>query len=335
MRQPDSSEMNAEMVQALITNAVNAALTAQEQRWRAEIESVRNQFSSLTVQAPQVEVYERVTPDPSIKCDVKLDIVKSIPTFSGSHDGYVSWRQAAPDAYEVFKRYKGSEAHYEAVVIIKNKICGNARALLTSHNTVLNFDAILARLDCTYADKTSLRVLRQNLEMVQQRDADLMAYYDEVERKLTLVTNKIVMSHSADTATILNKEVRDDALHAFFARLKRPLKALVLPAQPKDLTTALALAREAENSIVRSAFAASYAKATRLLCTMATGVIINFRESNGKEWIKIHITKYSLWRSTANLGRKQIGESLRIIATTKDRIHLSVIRDKDASVLII
>jgi len=55
--------------------------------------------------------------------------------------------------------------------------------------------------------------------MVQQRDADLMAYYDEVERKLTLVMNKIVMSYSADTATILNKEVRDDALHAFIAGL--------------------------------------------------------------------------------------------------------------------
>jgi len=74
------------------------------------------------VQAPQVEVFERVTPDPTIKCDVKLDIVKSLPTFSGSHDEYVSWRPAALNAYEVFKRYKGSEAHYEAVVIIKNKI---------------------------------------------------------------------------------------------------------------------------------------------------------------------------------------------------------------------
>jgi len=95
--------------------------------------------------------------------------------------------------------------------------------------------------------------------MVRKGDADLMAYYDEVERKLTLVTNKIVMSHNADTATTLNKEVGDDALHAFIAGLRRPLKSLVLPAQPKDLPSALALAREAENSIERSAFAASYA----------------------------------------------------------------------------
>ncbi|KAH8274925.1 hypothetical protein KR018_000893, partial [Drosophila ironensis] len=165
---------------------------------------------------PQVEVYKRVVPNPEIKCDVKLDIVKYLQTINGSHDEYVSRRQAASDAYEVFKRYDGSKAHYEDDVHgIKNKICGAARSLLTSHNTVLNFDAILARLDCTYADKTSLRVPRQNLEMVRQGDADIMAYYDEVERKLTLVTNKIVMSHNSDITTILNKEVRNDALHAF------------------------------------------------------------------------------------------------------------------------
>jgi len=119
--------------------------------------------------------------------------------------------------------------------------------------------------------------------MVQQRDADLMAYYDEVERKLTLVTNKIVMSHSADTATILNKEVRDDALQAFIAGLKRPLKALVLPAQPKDLPSALALAREAENSIERSAFAASYAKAVEDKSLVHDG---NRRNNTfqGKQW---------------------------------------------------
>ncbi|KAH8339636.1 hypothetical protein KR074_002916 [Drosophila pseudoananassae] len=119
--------------------------------------------------------------------------------------------------------------------------------------------------------------------MVRQGDSDLMAYYDEVERKLTLVTNKIVMSHNTDTAAILNKEVRDDALHAFIAGLKRTLKTLVLPAQPKDLPSALALAREAENSIERSAFAASYAKAIEEKS--------HFNESNrrnnkgqGKQW---------------------------------------------------
>lgn len=49
-----------------------------------------------------------------------------------------------------------------------------------------------------------------------------MEYYDE----LTVVTNKIVMSYNPDTPTILNKEVRDDALHAFMTGLKKKTSRL-------------------------------------------------------------------------------------------------------------
>ena len=62
-------------------------------------------------------------------------------------------------------------------------------------------------------------------------------------------------------STLLNDEVRTDALHAFISGLKKSLKAIVFPAQPKDLASALALAREADDSIERSMFSASYAKA--------------------------------------------------------------------------
>jgi len=84
------------------------------------------------------------------------------------------------------------------------------------------------------------------LEMVRQGDLPLMQYYDEVEKKLTLVTNKIVMTHEQEGADLLNAEVRADALHAFISGLKKPLRAVVFPAQPKDLPSALALAREEE-----------------------------------------------------------------------------------------
>jgi len=199
--------------------------------------------------------------NPQISCNFPLDIIKSVPEFSGGSDEYVAWRQSAVDAYELFKPFDGSYTHYQAVTIIRNKVRGAARAVLVSHNTVLNFDAIIARLDCSYADKTSLRLLRQGLEMVRQGDLTLMEYYDEVERKLTLVTNKIIMTHESIQATLLNDEVRADALHAFITGLRKSLKAIVFPAQPKDLASALALAREAEASIERSMFSASYAKA--------------------------------------------------------------------------
>ncbi|KAH8292865.1 hypothetical protein KR044_001667, partial [Drosophila immigrans] len=212
--------MNPEQLQALVNRTVSAALAEQELRLRQqfaeELNAVRSQVDALQIVAPNIETYEKVTIDTNVKCDARLDILKSVPSFDGVKDEYVSWRQAALDAYEFFRRYKrGSEAHYEAVAILRNKVCGAARSALTSHNTVLNIDAIIARLDCTYADKTSLRVLRQQLEMVRQGDLGLLEYYDEVERKLTLVTNKIVMTHDEQAATILNNEVRSDALHAF------------------------------------------------------------------------------------------------------------------------
>jgi len=187
----------------------------------------------------------------TVPCDLPLHIVKSIPDFTGIQDEYVAWRQSATYAYELFKLYNGSSAHYQAVTIIRNKIRGPARALLVSYNTMLNFDAILARLDCSYADKTSLHLLRQGLESVRQGDQTFMQYYDEVERKLTLVTNKIVIRHDTERATLLNTEVRGDILHVFISGLKKSLRAVVFPAQPRDLPAALALAREAEASIER------------------------------------------------------------------------------------
>ncbi|KAH8324961.1 hypothetical protein KR074_000412, partial [Drosophila pseudoananassae] len=248
--------MNANELQSII----QGALAQQEDRPRAEFEaqinSVNVQLQNMRVETPQVEAYQRVSVQPGAPpCDIPLYIIKSVPDFNGEQDGYVAWRQSATDAYELFKPYQGSCAHYQAVTIIRNKIRGPARALLVSHNTVLNFDAILARLDCSYADKTSLRLLRL------KSDQSLMQYYDEVERKLTLVTNKIVMSHDIERATLLNNEVRADALHVFISGLKKNLRAVVFPAQPKDLPSALALAREAEASIERSQFVATYARA--------------------------------------------------------------------------
>jgi len=64
-----------------------------------------------------------------------------------------------------------------------------------------------------------------------------MQYYDEVERKLTLVTNKIVMTHDTERATLLNTEVRGDALHVFISGLRKSLRAVVFPAQKSASST--------------------------------------------------------------------------------------------------
>lgn len=251
-----ANTMDPSQIQALIDNAVRSALSQQQ----SQINSITQEIQRLQVKTPAVVSYQKITVVPGVKCDIKLDIIKSVPDFSGAQDQYVAWRQAAIDAYELFKPFDGSSEHYQAVAILRNKVTGPAGALLISYNTVLNFDAILARLDCTYADRTSLRLLRQNLDMVRQGEMTLMQYYDEVEKRLTLVTNKIVMSHEQEGADLLNAEVRADALHSFISGLRKQLRAVVFPAQPKDLPSALALAIETEASIERSMFANSYAK---------------------------------------------------------------------------
>lgn len=269
--------MDPNQIQALIDNAVRQALSQQQSQLQAQINALVTHVQNVQVETPQIVTYEKISVRPEVGCDIPIDIIKSVPEFTGTQDEYVAWRQSAIYAYELFKPYNGSSAHYQAVAIIKNKIRGTAGALLVSHNTVLNFDAILARLDCTYSDKTSLRLLRQGLEMVRQGDMPLMQYYDEVEKKLTLVTNKIVMTHEQEVADLLNSEVR--ALHAFISGLKKSLRSVVFPAQPKDLPSALALARKAESSIERSMFANSYAKAVE---ERAQGTEINKSRSYGK-----------------------------------------------------
>jgi len=60
--------------------------------------------------------------------------------------------------------------------------------VLPSFNTVLNFEAILARLSFTYADKIPVRVIQQELDTMRQGELSLKKYYDEIEKKLTLLT---------------------------------------------------------------------------------------------------------------------------------------------------
>jgi len=80
--------------------------------------------------------------------------------------------------YEVFKPFL---EHNQAVAITRHKIWGSADAVLASFNTVLNFKAIIDRLDFTYADKKPIQVIQQELNLMQG-DMPLAKYYDEVEK---------------------------------------------------------------------------------------------------------------------------------------------------------
>jgi len=55
----------------------------------------------LATDANPVEDYKIQTIDPTIKCDITLEVVKSLKKFTGEPTQYVGWREAAETFYRL------------------------------------------------------------------------------------------------------------------------------------------------------------------------------------------------------------------------------------------
>ncbi|KAH8366859.1 hypothetical protein KR084_001698, partial [Drosophila pseudotakahashii] len=98
------------------------------------------------------------------------------------------------------------------------------------------------------------------LGTLRQGSLTLLQYYDDVEKKLTLLTNKVNMSYEQSVAKILYEKFRDDALRVFISGLKRSLTDVLFSAKPKDMPSALALAQEVESNHERYQFATTFVR---------------------------------------------------------------------------
>jgi len=58
-----------------------------------------------------------------------------------------------------------------------------------------------------------------------------LGYYDLVEKTLTLLTNKTVMTHSPEKAETLNQQFMEVALHSFVSGLKKISQNVGIPSQ--------------------------------------------------------------------------------------------------------
>lgn len=249
-----------DQLKTIVESAVSSALVVQERQFEEKLKELGKRVTELSVDVPEVEKYEEATIRDNVLCRETLDIAKSLPEFEGKHETYVSWRKAAHTAYRVYEKYNGSSTHFQALGIIRNKIRGTADMILASFDTPLNFRAIINRLDFTYADKRPIYLIEQEMSTLRQGNLTLLEYYDEVERKLTLLTNKTIMHYDGDLAASLNEKYRMDALRVFISGAKKSLSDILFSAKPKDLPSALALAQEVESNHVRYNFASNYAK---------------------------------------------------------------------------
>lgn len=207
-----------------------------------------------------VEPFLPVSINPLIEQNnASLDLIKSLPEFKGESSTYPAWRSAAEFAMNYYK--EGSERYYVAMGIFRNKIVDSANTTLASFNTVLNYKAIISRLDQTYADKRPLYVLENELSILRQNNLSIAEYYDKVDRQLSLIINKQIMTHSGnnDVVEALNDRARDNALRVFISGLRRPMCDILFSARPKDLPSALAVAQELQMSHMRYDFAQAFA----------------------------------------------------------------------------
>ena len=203
--------MNQEQLQELISASVASA----RQEFATQLDELTAAISRL--QAPRVETYAPVAINPHI------DLIKSVAKFNGDSTAYSAWRTAAHFAKNCYT--EGSEKYYIAMGIFRNKITGNANATLSAFNTVLNFKAIIARLDQTFSDKRPIHVLENELSILKQNNLSIIDYYDLVDKQLTLIINKQTMTHSAnyDLIDALNERPRENALRVFISGLRRPI----------------------------------------------------------------------------------------------------------------
>lgn len=182
-----------------------------------------------------------------------------MPTFGGKNS-YVSWRETATNSMKIYA--KGSKRYFSASTILRNKIINEANDILTNHGTVLNFDAIISRLDFAYADKRLLHIIEQELSVMRQGIQSIMTYYNEVNKKLTDLTNKTIMTHgtNSDITKELNNKNRQYALRVFMTELNPPLTDILFSISLNNVPGALAKAQKLEENKLRANFALYFNK---------------------------------------------------------------------------
>lgn len=222
---------------------------------QAEVAAMQLKLTELDT-SPKYEEYAEVRVAITDAKEISLEMFKTLPTFGGEREKYVSWRAAAMNSMKIFVGHMESPRYFEALNIVRNKIIGSASETLTNYNTVFNFDAIIARLDFTYADKRPVHIIEQEMIVLQQRGSSIDEFYDEVNKKLNALINKINMTHKErEAAKAMVQEASEKALRTFITGLKGNLAHILYASNPSTLPEAYARIQTIINDQQRIRFA--------------------------------------------------------------------------------
>lgn len=165
--------------------------------------------------------YEDITARIESGDQIQLESYKSIPVFDGDKTKYQSWRNQVTRRMKMIENFKGHAKYEAALGIVRAKITGSASDTLTNNQTAYNIDAIIERLDASYADQRPLYIIEAEMESIKQYGKSLQEYHDSINQALNLYISKITLSYeSEDQRKVLTNQAQIKAIRTFIIGLK-------------------------------------------------------------------------------------------------------------------
>lgn len=223
-----------------------AALVAANLQLTQKIATLENRQAELqNANAVTVTEYEDVVPTYTGGDAIQLDAFKVIPEFNGERKIYRAWRSQVSKLMKQIEQFKTHPKYAAALSIIRAKITGAASDILINNDTAHNIDAIIDRLDFSYADQRPLYVIEAEMTNIRQGGKSLQEFYDAMNQALNMVITKITMTYKekAEQKSLMT-ETQSKAIRTFVTGLNSALiRTTLYGSMPKTLAEAFAVAQ--------------------------------------------------------------------------------------------
>lgn len=219
--------------------ATNVTLTQKLNQLEATQETYQRQANVTITEYTDIEATY------ASGADIQLDAFKVIHEFNGNKQVYRSWRLQVSKLMKQIEAHKTHPKYSAALSIIRAKITGPASDILINNNTAHNIDAIIDRLDFSYADQRPLYVIEAEMTSIRQGSKSLQEFYDAMNQALNMVLTKITMTYKeAAEQKSLIVETQSKAIRTFITGLKSTLiRTTLYGNMPESLSKAFAIAQ--------------------------------------------------------------------------------------------
>lgn len=208
-----------------------------------QLEATQNSYQLQTNLT--VTEYADIVPTYTSGNDIQLDAFKVLHEFSGDKRIYRSWRTQVCKLMKQIENYQTHPRYAAGLSIIRAKITGPASDILINNNTAHHIDAIIDRLDFSYADQRPLYVIEAEMTTIKQHSKSLQEFYDAINQALNMVLTKIAMTYKeAAEQKSLIAETQSKAIRTFITGLNSALiRTTLYGNMPNSLSKAFAVAQ--------------------------------------------------------------------------------------------